>query len=150
MQTIVMRTYAYGADASTPISVAVRRCQVVYDIWAAHYDVDIRTEHDDRSRTIDTLEGVIDACLVADHVTIGDAAAWRGRHGERVSFAVLVELNPVTADMVQRIRGWLARPEGGGARDEAFFGSFVSLFVTRQMGDAEATLSFHSQEVTCP
>jgi hypothetical protein len=151
MQTIVMRTYAYGTDRSTPITVAVRSCHVVYDIWAAHYDVDIRTEHDDRSRTIDTLDGVVEACLVADHVTIGNASAWRGRQGEHLAFVVRVELNPVTPDMVQRIRGWLARPEGGGARDEAFFGSFVSYFVfTRQIGEAERTLTFQSQELVYP
>jgi hypothetical protein len=151
MQTIVMRTYAYGSDRSTPIAVTVRSCHVVYDIWAARYDVDIRTEHDDRSRTIDTLDGVVDACLVADHVTVGDAAAWRARQGEHVTFAVVVELNPVTPDMVQRIRGWLARPEGGGSRDEAFFGSFVSLFVfTRQVGAAERTFGFQTPEYQVP
>lgn len=151
LQTIVMRTYAYGADSTTPIAVAVRSCHVVYDIWAAHYAVDIRTEHDERSRTIDTIDGVIDACLVADHVTLGDHAAWGSRQGEHVTFAVVVELNPVTPDMVERIRGWLARPEGGAAHDEAFFGSFVGLFVfTRQIGDAERTLRFRSQELTCP
>jgi hypothetical protein len=150
LQTIVMRTYAYAADGTTPIAVTVRSCHVVYDIWADRYAVDVRTEASDRSLTLDSITGVIDTCLVADHVVVGDAAAWRGRHGERVTFGVVVELNPVTPDMVERIRGWLARPEGGTAPDDAFFGSFVSLFVTRQIGAAEATLSFHSQELTCP
>jgi hypothetical protein len=148
LTTIVMTTYASTADSTTPIAVAVRSCHVVYDIWTAHYAVDIRTESEDRSLTIDTLDGVIEACLVADHVPLGDAAAWRSRAGEHVTFGVRVELNPVTPDMVQRIRRWLARPEGG-AHDEAFFGSFVSYFVTRQIGDAERTLLFH-QELTCP
>lgn len=150
LQTIVMRTYAYGANASTPIAVAVRSCHVVYDIWAANYSVDVRTESMDRTLTIDTIEGVLDACLVANHVVIGNAEAWRGSHGQHVTFGVVVELNPITPDMVQRIRGWLARPEGGAAPDDAFFGSFVSLFVTRQIGEAERTLRFHSQEMTCP
>ncbi len=150
LQTIVMRTYAYGTDAAAPIAVTVRSCHVVYDIWDARYSVDVRTELAERSATISTLEGVIETCLVADHVVVGDAAAWRRRHGEHVTFGVVVELNPVTPDMVQRIRGWLARPEGGAAPDDAFFGSFVSLFVTRQIGDAERTLRFRSQELTCP
>ncbi len=150
LQTIVMRTYAYGADGATPLAVAVRSCHVVYDIWAAQYSVDLRTETIDRSMTLDSIDRVIETCLVADHVVVGDAAAWQGRHGDHVTFGVVVELNPVTPDMVQRIRGWLARPEGGAAPDDAFFGSFVSLFVTRQIGDAERTLRFHSQELTCP
>lgn len=150
LQTIVMRTYAYGADGSTPVAVAVRSCHVVYDIWAAHYSVDVRTEASDRSLTLESIDAVISTCLVADHVVVGDADAWRGRHGQHVTFGVVVELNPVTPDMVQRIRGWLARPEGGAAPDDAFFGSFVSLFVTRQIGDAERTLRFRSQELTCP
>jgi hypothetical protein len=150
LQTIVMRTYAYGADGSTPIALSVRSCHVVYDIWAARYSVDVRTESSEHASSVDSIEGVIDTCLVADHVVVGDAAAWRGHHGEHVTFGVVVELNPVTPDMVQRIRGWLARPEGGAAPDDAFFGSFVSLFVTRQIGDAERTLRFRSQELTCP
>jgi len=150
LQTIVMRTYAYGGDGTTPIALAIRSCHVVYDIWADRYSVDVRTESSDRSLSLASIEGVIDTCLVADHVVVGDAAAWRARHGEHVTFGVVVELNPVTPDMVQRIRGWLARPEGGAAPDDAFFGSFVSLFVTRQIGDAERTLRFRSQELTCP
>lgn len=151
LQTLVMRTYAYGADASTPIAVGVRSCHVVYDIWAAHYSVDVRTESSDRTLVLGSLDEVIRTCLVADHVVVGDAAAWRGRHGEHVTFGVVVELNPVTPDMVQRIRGWLARPGGGATRDDAFFGSFVSLFVSQQgIGGAEKTLQFQSQVLTCP
>lgn len=151
LQTLVMRTYAYGTDRTTPIAVAVRSCHVVYDIWAAHYSVDVRTESGDRSLVLDTDDEVVRTCLVADHVVVGDAAAWRNRHGERITFGVIVELNPVTPDMVQRIRGWLARPGGGAARDDAFFGSFVSLFVSQQgVGDAERTMEFGSPEYTCP
>lgn len=150
LQTIVMRTYAYGPDGSTPIAVAVRSCHVVYDIWDARYTVDVRTEASDRSAVLDSIDAVVTECLVADHVPLGDASAWRGRHGQHVTIGVVVELNPVTPDMVQRIRGWLARPEGAAAPDDAFFGSFVSLFVTRQIGDAERTLRFRSQELTCP
>jgi hypothetical protein len=151
LQTIVMRTYAYGQGHETPIAVAVRSCQVVYDIWEARYTVDVRTEASDRTSTFDDVDDVVTACLVADHVVVGDTAAWRPHHGAHVRFAVVVELNPVTPDMVERIRGWLARPEGGAARDDtAFFGSFVQLFVTRQIGDAERTLRFGSQELLCP
>lgn len=150
LQTIVMRTHATSAGNTTPIAIAVRSCRVVYDIWADRYSVDVSTETSDRSVTLDSISAVVEACLVADHVAVGDAAAWRGRHGEHVTFHVVVELNPVTPDMVQRIRQWLARPEGGAAPDTAFFGSFVSLFVNRQIGDAERTLPFQSQEETCP
>ncbi len=152
LQTLVMRTYAYdGSDTSTPIAVAVRSCHVVYDIWAARYSVDVRTESSDRSLTLATIDEVVQTCLVADHVVVGDPAAWRGRHGQRVRFGVIVEHNPVTPDMVQRIRRWLRQPGGGDARDEAFFGSFVSYFVFQQgVGDAEHTLRFQSQELTCP
>jgi hypothetical protein len=151
VETIVTYTYARAQGTTTPIAVGLRRCQVVYDIWADRYAIDVRTESSDRSLTVDSITGVIDTCLVADHVLVGDAAAWRGRHGERVTFEVVVEFNPVTPDMVERIRVWLARPEGGAARDDTqFFGSFVSYFVTRQVGSAERTDRFHSQELTCP
>ena len=63
---------------------------------------------------------------------------------------MIVELNPMSQDTVQRIRRWLAQPNGNQLDGNAFFGSFVSIFVTRKMGNAEKTLTFRSELFSVP
>lgn len=149
-QTLVVRTYAYASGSSAPLALSVRSCRVVYDLWEEVFRVDLRTERSDRAIVLRSADEVVTSCLVVDHVPVGDEAAWSSHRGDRVTFGALVELNPLTPDTVQRIRRWLTRPEGSAAPEEAFFGSFVSLFVNRQIGAAERTLAFRSQEVTVP
>ena len=149
-QILVVRTYAYEAGSTAPIAVAVRSCRVTFDPWPETFRVHEQSESVDRTVELASIEEVIARCLVADHVRVGTARSWGSHHGNRVTFGVVIELNPLTPDAVQRIRRWLARPEGGASPDDAFFGSFVSLFVNRGIGEAERTLSFRSQDITCP
>lgn len=148
-QTIVLRIYAYTDGGRRPITIAPRQCRVVYDLWEEVYRVQIATADGDRSESVATLDAVASKCLVVRNMAVGTAEEYRSRSGQRVYFAVLVELNPLSPDTVQRIRRWLAR--GGGRFDnDAFFGSFVSLFVNRRIGEAERTLRFRSQSVEVP
>lgn len=149
-QTIVMRTYAYPQRGRRPIAVGGRSCRVVYDLWEEVYRVQIQTETDDRSVTLSSIDQVLSRCLVSRTVALGTSEEWARHGGQSVYFAVLVELNPLSPDTVQRIRRWLARPGGGRADGEAFFGSFVSLFVNRRIGEAERTLRFRSQALEVP
>jgi len=149
-QTLVMRTYAYPSGGRRPIAIAPRSCRVVYDLWEEVYRVQVQTASEDTAVTVDSLDDVAERCLVARRVAVGERSDYRTRHGDDVYFAVLVELNPLSADTVQRIRRWLARPAGGRLEGEAFFGSFVSLFVNRRIGEAERAIRFRSQAVTVP
>lgn len=149
-QTLVMRVYAYR-KSGRPIALAVRSCRVVYDLWEEHYRVELHTATTDRSELLRDLSDVVNRCLVARRLPVGRAADWRDRSGRDVHFAVLVEFNPLSPDTVERIRRWLARPARGGSFEgDAFFGSFVSLFVNRRIGDAERALRFRSQVVRVP
>jgi len=149
-QTLVTRIYAYPEAGGTPVAVAPLSCRVVYDLWEEVYRVQVQTATSDRSESAATIDQVVRRCLVAREVPIGTAADYTPRQGARVYFAVLIELNPMSPDTVQRIRRWLARPNGGRLDGDAFFGSFVSLFVNRRIGAAERTLSFRSQPVAVP
>lgn len=149
-QTLFMRTYAYRVRGRRPIAVNGRSCRVVYDLWEEVYRVQVQTESEDRSSTATSIDQVLRWCLVSRRVAVGTEEDWRDRAGDRVYFAVLVELNPLSPDTVQRIRRWLARPAGGRVEGEAFFGSFVSLFVNRRIGEAERTVRFRSQTVSVP
>lgn len=147
-QTLVMRVYGYPEHGGRSPAVAPRSCRVVYDLWEEVFRVQLQMGTRDRSLTVRSLEEVLSRCLVARAVPVGTAADFAT--GQRFYFAVLVELNPLSPDTVQRMRRWLARPSGGRTEGEAFFGSFVSLFVNRRIGDAERTIRFRSQAVTVP
>jgi hypothetical protein len=58
----------------------------------------------------------------------------------------VVEVNPVSPDMLERIKRWVSRPSGNStaAPGDALFGSFVGLFVTR-IGVADRQLAFRTQ-----
>ncbi len=149
-QTVAMRIYAYRDGDSDPLAITVRTCRVVYDLWEEVYRVQVQTARRDRTYTERNIDGVLERCVVVRRGRVGRAADYRRVHGRRVYFAALFELNPISTDDVERIRRWLARPSGGRVESEAFFGSFVSLFVNRRIGDAERIRRFRSQTVRVP
>lgn len=149
-QRIVTRVYAYAGKGDKPITVSALSCRVVYDLWEGVYRVQEQTDTTDRSRTLPDQAAVIRACLDVRSQVLGQAGMFAKHAGKEVYFAAIVELNPLSADTVQRIRRWLSKSGSGQLSADAFFGSFVSIFVSRRMGSAEATLAFRSQTFTVP
>jgi hypothetical protein len=149
-QRIVTRVYAYPEGGQQPITVTVLSCRVVYDLWEGVYRVQEQTASADRSRTVPDLKGVVQSCLNVRVMALGDHSTFARHRSKRIYFGALVELNPLSPDTVQRIRRWLSKSGGGQLRGDAFFGSFVSIFVSRRMGSAEHTLAFRSNTFTVP
>ncbi len=148
-QNIILRIYAYDRHGHRPIAVSARSCRVVYDLWEEVYRVQLQSVDGARTESYTSMQDVISRCLVVRGQPVGTAASYASRASDDVYFAVLVEFNPLSPQTVQRIRRWLAR--GGGRFDnDAFFGSFVSIFVNRRIGAAERTLRFRSQPVGVP
>jgi hypothetical protein len=148
-QRIVTRVYAYPERGDRPIALTAASCRVVYDLWEAVYRVEEQTPAIDRARTTRDPAEALATCLEPKTLALGDRAAFAKLAGRRVYFGVIIELNPLSADTVQRIRRWLSRA-GGELGGDAFFGSFVSIFVSRQLGAAERAFSFRSVLHTVP
>jgi hypothetical protein len=149
-QTINTRVYAYSENSREPLAVSALTCRVVYDLWDGAYRVERQTEKSDRTVNVKTLESVEQQCLEIQNMPLGEASAFLRERGHYVYFAVVVELNPLSQDTVQRIRRWLARPSGSEMDGNAFFGSFVSIFVGRKLGSAEKNLSFRTELFVVP
>jgi hypothetical protein len=143
-QTITTRIYAYGERGRDPLSVAALSCRVIYDLWEGIYRIERQTETTDKTLTSRSLDGVVTQCLSFQNYSVGDAKLLERVRGNQIYFAVVSELNPLSPDAVQRIRRWLARPTGSELNGNAFFGSFVSIFVGRKLGEADKVLSFRS------
>jgi hypothetical protein len=149
-QTVVTRLYAYTERGRDPLAVGVLSCRVVYDLWENTYRVERQTETQDKTYTVKNLDAVGRLCLEADKWPLGETKNFVRATGQRVYFAAVVELNPLSQDTVARIRRWLARPSGTQLEGNAFFGSFVSIFVSRKLGAAEKTLSLRSELFMAP
>ncbi len=149
-QTVVIRLYAYPDHGHEPLAVTALSCRVVYDLWEGVYRIERQTEQSDKTLSAKSLDGVVQQCLQGQDVRLGDAALFAKERGHAIYFAALLELNPLSQDTVQRIRRWLARPGGNQLEGNAFFGSFVSIFVTRNLGAAEKTLAFRTAPLPVP
>jgi hypothetical protein len=149
-QTLQLSAFAYIEGREEPIAATARQCRIAYDLWEERFRVQVTTEASARTISVRSIDEVVAQCLVVDRLVVGAPNAWTGVRGRRAYFGVLVELNPLTADTVQRIRRWLARPQRGTVDSDSFFGSFVSLFVNPQIGAAERALRFRSQRLEVP
>jgi hypothetical protein len=148
-QRVVTRVYAFSERGDHPIAITAASCRVVYDLWEGVYRVEEQTPAIDRARTARDPTDALATCLEPKTLAIGDRTAFGKLAGRSVYFGVIIELNPLSADTVQRIRRWLSRA-GGELGGDAFFGSFVSIFVSRQLGAAERAFSFRSALHTVP
>jgi hypothetical protein len=148
-QTITLRVYAYAENRAEPLAVGGRTCRVVFDLWEEVYRVQIASADGDRVVRVRTREAVLERCLLVRREPIGRSRDYSSVRGRSIYFAALAELNPISPETVQNIRRWLARP-GGHVEGNAFFGSFVSLFVNRRIGDAERTVRFRSPNARVP
>jgi len=146
-QTIITRIYVYGERGKKPLAAAVHSCRVVYDLWEAKYRVHVQDDARDSLHVDATAAEVVKRCFsVRDHA-IPPTPALRG---QSVYAAALVEINPMSRQTVKRIRRWLAKPSGDALAGDAFFGSFVSIFVGRDLGVAERSRSFRSSQLHLP
>ncbi|HEX7481158.1 MAG TPA: hypothetical protein VF331_25370 [Polyangiales bacterium] len=149
-QTMTMRVYAYDEHGREPLSLTAVSCRVVYDLWEGVYRIERQTEQADKTLSAKTIDKVVQLCLDMPRLSVTSTPALRAERGKRIYFGVIVELNPMSQDTVQRIRRWLAQPSDNQLDGNAFFGSFVSIFVTRKMGNAEKTLAFRSELFSVP
>jgi hypothetical protein len=145
--TIVMRGYVFAEEGGEALAATFKSCRVVYDLWNEVYTIAMtQSGAPDHEVASPTLEGVLRRCTEAERLPVGPRTAFQGK--KSIYVAAVVEVNPVSQDMLEKIRRWVSRPFGTAtqAPGDALFGSFVGLFVTN-VGAAERELRFRTQPV---
>jgi hypothetical protein len=142
--TIAMRAYVLREGEANPIALAVRTCRVVFDLWDEVYRLKVSGAGLNRDLAVLTLDGVVRNCAQAQDLPVADKSILTA--GKPHFLGVIVEVNPVSQEMLEQMRKWVSRPAGstGISPGDALFGSFVGLFV-RQIGSADRTLRFRTQ-----
>jgi hypothetical protein len=143
---IAMRAYVYREGDVSPVALAPRVCRVVYDLWDEVYRVHLSEPERERDQAA-VLDGVLRLCTEARDLPVVRRSLLAA--GESYFLAVVVDVNPVSTDMVDQMRRWLSRPTGstGIGPTDALFGSFVQLFA-RQIATSDKTLTFRTEDVT--
>jgi hypothetical protein len=143
---IAMRAYVYREGQDIPIALTTRLCRVVYDLWDEVFRVHVsEPERGERDQAV-LLDSALRLCTEAHDLPVGRRGLLAA--GQAYFLGVVVDVNPVSADVVEQMRRWMSRPTGSteiGPAD-ALFGNFVQLFV-RQIATSDKTLPFRTQNV---
>jgi hypothetical protein len=143
--TLVLRVYVYRRRSELPVSFVVARIRLVYDLWDEVYIV--RTEGPVGTRTR-RYRGRADALRAFTQLAEFPVAPLeRIAIGPHHFVAMVVELNPVSPELLAEVRRWLSKPAGDRGLDtgSSFFGSFVSVFSNPKLPEADAVLRLQSQ-----
>jgi hypothetical protein len=146
---VTMRGYLYAEGGSNPIALAARSCRVVYDLWDEVFRVQLVQPGGASQAAAVNVEGVLRNCCDVKKLPLVDRALLV--NGARYFVATMVEVNPVSQEMLDRIKRWVTRPNGGSGigPGDSLFGSFVGLFVAR-IRDADRKLAFRSAAFAPP
>lgn len=142
--TIVLRGYVFRETGGEPVALTVKSCRVVYDLWDEVYQITVAQTGGGETTTVaPSFEGLLRRCAETTGLYVASRAELASP--ETLYLAALVEVNPVSPDMIDRIKRWVSRPSGstGIAPGDALFGSFVGLFVAR-IGSADRQLLFRT------
>lgn len=139
--TIVMTAAVFRAGTSKPLSTTAQTCKVTWHVWEEAYLVEVMRPGSTRQSWTTTTEGVIRRCTDARHLLAGDAT--QIPTGVPLIAAGRIQVNPVSAELLQKIKRWVMRPSATGtaAPGDALFSTFTGLFLQR-IGDAERQQKF--------
>lgn len=144
-QTLVVRALAFQSKGRKPLAMAAQSCRVVYDLWEGSYRVRLAKRGKRRDLVFQTPEQVLEVCLNLRALQLIAAQGVQPTPGRQLQCEVAIELNPMSEATVEQIRRWLSRSPSGELQGDAFFGTFVSVFVGRELGAAERFAAYRSQ-----
>jgi hypothetical protein len=147
---IVMRAYVYAeSKPETAVAGTLKSCRIAFDVWDEVYRLQISQPGGETTSVAVNLEGVLRRCADARDLPVVDKGLLQG--GAAYFITAMIEVNPISQEMLERIRRWVSRPPGSTSTTpgDSLFGSFVGLFVAR-IGQAERTLAFRTQAVSVP
>ncbi len=141
---IASRTYVFPEKSQRPIALSIKTCRIVFDLWDEVFRIDLQQGGRGRQTVAVNVEGVLRRCAEARRQPI--VAKRTLKPQQRYFMGVMVEVNPLSKQMMERIKRWVSRPKGAGTvgPGDSLFGSFVGLFITH-VPDADRALSFRTQ-----
>lgn len=142
--TLLIRAYVYREGRAAPVVFSAASVRVVYDLWEEVYLLQVRDARGEANFRRGTRADALKDATALDEFPV--ALLSEIPEGVNHSVAFVVEVNPVSAELLTEVRRWLSRPrERNVALSASFFGSFVSVFMNPKLDEADRTLRFKSQ-----
>jgi hypothetical protein len=146
--TIVLTGTIYRSGSSDPVSTTTQTCKITWHVWDEVYLLEIARpgSGQPKPRPTSTIEGVLRRCAEVNDLIVGDYR--QIPLGSSVYMQAKVQVNPVSQDVLQKLKRWVSRPSGTGtaAPGDALFSTFTGLFLQR-MGEAERELKFTTKTI---
>src|SRR5262245_25890145 len=109
------------------VATTVRACQLRLDVWEDKLFVGVTDETKAKRKTFVIIDEALKSCGVVEALPIADLPLLTDSGGYRLH--VRVALNPVSPEVLDRTREFMANPRGtSGGRPRAFFGAVAKLF----------------------
>jgi hypothetical protein len=142
--TIVLTAAIYRTGGTQPLSTTAHTCKVTWHVWEEAYRVEITRPGGSQVRWTTTVEGVLRRCADVRRLLAGTAL--QIPVNTPLFCSAKVQVNPLSAEVLQKLKLWVLRPSGTGtaAPSDALFSTFTGLFLQR-VGEAERELKFNSR-----
>jgi hypothetical protein len=143
--TVAIRIQITPLDSNTPVAEQLLVREAVFDMWDETYT--LRLDQPGGSKLIKKVKAhaeVLKWLTAIDDVPVAPLSALPI---DRVFvLKMIVQLNPVSGELLAEVRRSLSQGTGGGLdRGGAAFGSFVALFLNPKIADADRVLRIRSQ-----
>ncbi|MCK6547802.1 hypothetical protein L6R52_18260 [Myxococcota bacterium] len=136
--------------AGASVATTVRACQLRLDVWDDVLFVAVTDADRTRRNKFVLTDEALRACGRVEATPIAERSLLAKRSGYRL--VVRVALNPVSTEVLDRTREFMANPRGAsgaGARPRAFFGAVAKLFRSDSAASGER-FTFRSQPLERP
>jgi hypothetical protein len=145
--TIVLTGALHDARSKDALSTTAQTCKITWHVWNEAYRLEITRPDRAETRWTPTLEGVLRRCAEARDLLV--ATSGQVSPGKAVVLQATVQVNPVSEEVLTKIKHWVSRPlrTGTAAPGDALFSTFTGLFM-RRLGEAERKLEFITPAAT--
>jgi hypothetical protein len=139
--TIVLTGTVHQVGAKDPVSTTAQTCKITWHVWDEVYLVETTRPGGTRASAAITVDGVIRRCAEARRLPISTSE--QVSVGASVYVTAKVQVNPVSQEILNKIKRWVSRPTGTAtaAPGDALFSTFTGLFLQR-IGEAEREVKF--------
>jgi hypothetical protein len=147
---VLIRVALVREDQNESVAQAVRLSEIVYDLWDEKLRVRVSNERPGKpeAREVPTPKAAVDIATSLADFAVADVGKLDPNAVYHLSLRA--DLNPISDELVTNVRRWLSRPGSRAGSGEAFFGSFVSVFVNPRVEDSERMLGLVSQPFQLP
>jgi hypothetical protein len=143
--TVLVQLALERQGSKTPLAFWARTVEVTYDLWEDKYLI-FREDNSGRRRAVASskTQAINLAAEIINAPLVNIEELPPGVYRIRAK----IETNPVSKEMLEKIRSWLVKSQNKGSQSATpanYFGSFVGALVDRRIAESDHRVNFVSQ-----